>query len=109
MQTRRREMILRGLRNLVRAFIFITPYIFRVLYYVLMVMLTSLVTILSGLPDRINEIAKHWQKEAVVRYKFPPQFERQLLFVNQLVATFTFVLGWVLLAYMTVYVVGLIF
>ena len=102
-------MIFKILRNVMRAIIFILPYIFRVLYYVLMLMLTSAVTILKGLPDKINQVAKHWQMEAVVRYKFPTQYERYLLYVNQIVATFTFVLGWVLIAYLTIWVLGLIF
>lgn len=101
--------IYNALRSVVRAIISIAPYVFKVLYYVLMLMLTSLVTILRNLPDNINEVAKHWQMEAVVRYDFPQQYERQLQFVNQMVATFTFVAGWVLLAFLTVWIVGLIF
>jgi hypothetical protein len=82
-----------------------TPYVLWVARQSLWLTALSFVSTLRGALDTSREIAEEWTETAIQR-GMPMQFENWLRWLCRVVAFSMCLLGWILLAYLTVFVVG---
>lgn len=83
-------------------------YFFRALWFGLTLMLGSVIAIARGVPSTVRDIADDWILRAIeagVPTRHAPVIHRTV----QVVATIAIIFGWLLLAYLTVFIVGRIF
>ena len=85
-----------------------TPWIIRVFMYTVWLSLTTVASFWIGIPNAVVQIADDWLDRAV-RAGFPTQWDKQLYHVLRAVAFLTIVLGWIVLAFTTVFIVRIIF
>lgn len=83
-------------------------YFFRALWYGLMLMFTSVVAIARGVPSTTDDIADDWALR-FVEAGGPTQHAPLIRRTVKLVATIAVIVGWILLAYFTVFVIGRFF
>jgi hypothetical protein len=71
-------------------------------------MVYAAATLLAGLPEKIEETADEWVSEYSTGDN-SSQYDSWLFVLACAVATITFFIGWVLLSFMTVFLVRLLF
>lgn len=86
----------------------ITPWVVRILIFALMLVLTALGSIRFGIPKTVDVIASDWVQRAL-NVGFPTLWERNLYFVFLVLAYATVIAGWIVLAFITVFIVKWIF
>jgi len=85
-----------------------TPWIIRAIVVAVELILTTLVSIWVGIPNAVEQIALDWQGRAIDA-GFPRIWDRRLYLVLWWAAFLTVILGWILLSFMTVFIVNLLF
>lgn len=85
------------------------PWVLRVAWFTLMFLMTSVVSIFIGLPEATDRIATTWFDEAM-KTDFPmTRFGEELYILFRVVAYIVLILGWIILAAVTVFVLSIIF
>jgi hypothetical protein len=95
------ELIAKALR-------FFLPWIGRIIIFMVSFILTSVVSFWGGVPATANSIANEWLDRAVAA-GFPTQWDGRLYFTFYYLALLMVVVGWVVLSFITVWIVNLIF
>lgn len=90
-----------------RAIRFFTPWIARVFMFILGLIATSVISFWGNVPSTVRNIADEWLDRAV-KSGFPTQWDRHLYYVLSVLAYAMVVLGWVILSFLTVWIVHLI-
>ncbi len=98
-------MIFSLLRLILRLII---PWIIKVLGWMLTLATTSLASIWVGVPMAVTRIAERWVEEANA-IGFPERYNGYVYYPSVVVATSTLILGWVILAFITVFLIKLVF
>ncbi len=91
-----------------RALRFFLPWVGRILMFMAGFILTSVISFWSGVPSMVERIANEWLDRAVAA-GFPTQWDRRLYFTFYYLAFLMVVFGWVILSFITVWIVNLIF
>ena len=99
------RVISRAFVSLVRMVI---PWIIRTLDYLIRVIVTAVSSIWLGIPYTTNRLADIWTKR-LVQAGVPTQYEEQMYSFFVGLATAIVITGWVILAFITVGLVGMIF
>jgi len=86
----------------------IIPWVLRSIGFTLKLMLTAISSLWVGVPQATHRIADEWIDRAVAA-GFPTIWDRKLYYTIRIVAFITIVVGWVLLSFVTVWIVKLIF
>ena len=84
------------------------PIVFRAFLFTAGVIATTVTSIWVGIPTAVSRIANEWLDRAVIA-GFHTQWDRQFYYVLWLMAFLTVIAGWVLLSFITVWIVNLIF
>lgn len=87
---------------------FFLPWVGRIVLFMVSFILTSVFSFWSGVPTVVERIANEWLDRAVAA-GFPTQWDRRLFFTFKYLAFSMILLGWVILSYITVWIVNLIF
>lgn len=87
---------------------FFLPWIGRIIMFMVGFILTSVISFWSGVPLIIERIANEWLDRAVLA-GFPTRWDRHLFFTFRFLAFAMILLGWVMLSFITVWIVNLIF
>lgn len=98
----------RILNWILRGIGFVTPWLIRAAWAVIKTMVLSLVSTLRGVSEAIQEIADEWLGHASVA-GFPTEYDQWLYSGAQAIALVVIVIGWILWALLTTFVLGLIF
>ena len=85
-----------------------TPWIVRMFMYTVWLSLTTVASFWNGIPNAAAQIADDWLGRAVDA-GWPTLWDRQLRRVFLVVAFMTIVLGWIILSFITVFIVKRIF
>lgn len=85
-----------------------TPWIIRVFTYTLWLVLITTVSFWVGIPNAVSQIADEWLDRAV-HAGFPTLWDSRLRRIFLVVGYGTIALGWIVLSFMTVFMVRLIF
>jgi len=85
-----------------------TPWIVRVFLVTVMSCLTALAGFWIGVPAAVDKIANEWLDRAVLA-GFPTQWDRYLYWVLRVLAFLTIVFGWIVLSFITVFIVKRLF
>lgn len=85
-----------------------TPWLLRVFMSAILLSLTAVASFWIGIPNAAGQIADNWLDRAV-RAGWPTLWDRQLRRVFLVVAFMTIVLGWIVLSFITVFIVKRIF
>ncbi len=86
---------------------FVTPWVLRSIWFTLMLISLSVVSIWVGVPTAIKRIANRWVDQAVAA-GFPTAYDYILYYVVAVFAFFTIVIGWITTAFVTVWLVRII-
>jgi len=100
--------VVRVIQFIFRGIIFILPWLFRVVWSAILLMATTLAAIWSGIPRSVEAIANEWVANATLA-GFPTQYDRWLLVAAEAVALIVIFMGWVLLSYLTVFIIWWVF
>jgi hypothetical protein len=73
-----------------------------------MLMATTAAAIVRGIPGAVEEMANDWIENASME-GFPNEFDTYLFYAAEAVAVIVIFIGWVLLSYVTVFVIRWIF
>jgi hypothetical protein len=87
---------------------FVAPWIFRSIWFTLMLISLSVVSLWVGVPTAMRRIANQWVDRAVAA-GFPTAYDYILYYMVAVVAFFTIVAGWIATAFVTVWLVRMIF
>ena len=90
-----------------RALRVVLPWIGRVILFMASFILMSVFAFWTGVPQTTERIANEWLDRAVAA-GFPTVWDRRMYFTFRVVAFAMIVLGWVILSYITVWLVHLI-
>lgn len=83
------------------------PWIGRIILFMVGLIITSALSFWSGIPQTTDRIANEWLDRAVAN-GFPTIWDRRLYFTFRILAFAMILLGWVILSYITVWLVHLI-
>lgn len=100
--------MLRIIGKVFQAIIFMIPWIIRAFFYTLRLVATTLVSLWAGVLPSVRTIAREWS-DRVVATGFPTEYDTYLYYSIAAVSFVTFLIGWVLLAFFTVWLVLRIF
>jgi hypothetical protein len=81
-----------------------TPWVLRVMWATIKFSLIALASIWSGIPSAADKIATEWQRRAIYA-GYPTVWDRQIYFVFYVIALMTIFTGWVILSFITVFIV----
>jgi len=84
------------------------PWVLRVLGWAASAALAALATLWVGIPTATRRATNHWMRQAQ-QAGIPIQYQDPLYYVVMVAVGVALVLGWVMLAFVTVWLVGLIF
>jgi len=84
------------------------PWVRGAILFTLSLMATSALSLWIGVPQAVSRITDDWLDRAIVA-GFPTEHDRTLYYIIWVLALSTIVAGWILLAYLTVFIVRLIF
>jgi len=99
---------LRLIQLIYRALRVVLPWIGRIIMFMVNLIMTSLLSFWGGVPQKTEQIANEWLDRAVAN-GVPTAWDRQMYFTFRVVAFAMIVVGWVILAHITVWIVHLIF
>lgn len=86
---------------------FVGPYVVKVLRWTFTMALTTSVTLWVGIPEGVRRITGHWMTDARDR-GIPAEYLSFLELLIGTVAILATAFGWIVLAYLTVLVIGII-
>ena len=86
----------------------IFPWIVRVFGWMISLALTAGASLWVGVPNAVRKVADHWVDRAVIA-GFPTEYDSLLFYTVSVVAFLNIIAGWILLAFGTVYLLGLLF
>jgi hypothetical protein len=86
----------------------IVPWILRAAWFTLRLAATALVSLWVGVPNATRRIADAWLGRATLA-GFPTEYDTYLYHAVCFVAFLTIVLGWIVLAFLTVFLIRLLF
>ena len=89
-------------------FRFVVPIIFRAIFFTLHLALTAFLAVVSGIPAATTRIANHWLLQFVLAGG-DGEFDTPLYYVLKVVAFLTILAGWVVLSYITTWLISMIF
>lgn len=92
----------------IRIIRFFTPWVVRTGMFILGLILISVISFWSGVPNTVSKIANQWLSRAT-NSGFPTIWDDHLYDVLSALAYMMIVCGWVFLSYLTVWVINLIF
>ena len=98
------RQLVRVIANILRV---IFPWILRFLRMMFFLAITSLASIWVGVPTAVNRISDNWVSEAT-KAGLPDKYQRILLYTGRVIASITLVLGWLVLASLTVFILNLV-
>jgi hypothetical protein len=81
------------------------PWVWGMFTATLWIVVTTLASIVSGIPPAVRTIADVWLERAI-RAGFPTIWEDRLRFVLRTLAFATIVAGWIVLSFTTVFIVN---
>lgn len=84
------------------------PWVLRALFFMLLLVATSVGSLWVGVPYSVKVLADEWVKRAI-KAGFPPAWERSLRYGVSALAFLTLVAGWTVLAFTAVFIVGSMF
>lgn len=84
---------------------FFAPWVWGVIRFTCLLVAVTMVSFWRGVPQNISLIASEWQVRAN-NGGFPMTWNRELYYVLWALAFVTVILGWVVLSYITVWLVG---
>jgi len=87
---------------------FVLPWLLRVAWTAVKTMVLSLVSIWRGIPGATQDIADEWLRNASVA-GFPTEYDQWLYSGAQAIALIIIVIGWILWAFLTVFLINIIF
>jgi hypothetical protein len=87
---------------------FVTPWLWRLVLAILMWLGTAFAAFWGNVPNATASIATDWRDRAVVA-GFPTEWDSRLFFLFWVIAFGMIVIGWIVLSYITVFVVQWIF
>lgn len=91
-----------------KALRFFLPWVGRIIMFMVGFILTSVISFWGGVPVMVDRIANEWLDRAVVA-GFPTQWDRNLFFTFKILAFAMILLGWIMLSFLTVWILDLIF
>jgi len=100
--------VVRVIRFIFRGIVFVLPWLFRAAWSAILLMATTLAAIWSGIPGSVEAIASEWLEDATLA-GFPTQYDRWLFVAAETVALIVIFMGWVLLSYLTVFIIWWVF
>lgn len=83
----------------------IVPWVIRAILHTISLLLTGGAGFWTGVPGVTRTIADEWTKRAC-EIGFPSQYDSALYRILQVAAFATFLVGWILLSYVTVWIVN---
>ena len=87
---------------------FFVPWVARAFMFFVVLIATSVLTFWSGVPRRVDQIANEWLDRAVLA-GFPTEWDSHLYHVLWALGLLMVIVGWVILSFITVWIVHLIF
>ena len=84
------------------------PWVIRILGWMANLAVISAVSIWVGVPQAVARITEGWVEDAR-KLGIPPEYEWLVFYPSTLIAIAALLLGWVIIAFITVIVVNLIF
>jgi hypothetical protein len=93
---------------LYKFFKFVIPQLLKVAWYTLKLVLMTMGKWMLNIPKDVKAIARDWSYRANVA-GVPSEFDREIYYGSEVVAFVMIVAGWVISAYLTVWIVGLLF
>lgn len=81
------------------------PWARGAVFITLKLMTTSIISLWIGVPTAVSRIADDWLDRAFIA-GFPTQWDRHLYYLIWAVALITVIIGWILTAYITVWLVN---
>jgi hypothetical protein len=100
--------MVRIIRNLVMKVKYITPWILRAFWVMVQVMVLAAASLWLGTPRVVDRIAGSLVAEAVGK-NLPENLDTILYWIACGVAVVEIVMSWILLSYLTMFVLGLLF
>ena len=92
----------------VRVIRFFTPWIARTFVFILSLIATTVIAFWSGVPKTVDRIANDWLDRAVIA-GFPTQWDRQLYHTLWVLGLIMVIAGWIILSFITIWLVRIIF
>jgi len=86
----------------------VVPVVGRVIGGTLRLVVLSFVTLWSSVPAKVDEIAVFWAAQAI-NNGWPTAWDRELYFFFKVTAWVMFLIGYVLSAFLTIFIIRLIF
>lgn len=87
----------------------LTPWILKLVGNVLVIVLTTLQALFRGVLPQAEKMATYWTQEVIRNGDLPNIWAKQIYPVMYLFALLTMIVGWIITAYLTVWLVSLIF
>jgi hypothetical protein len=87
----------------------VTPWVLRAFWATVFLMAASIASLWVGVPNSVRRVASHWTERASSNPFFITIYDDYLYKAICVVAFLTIVTGWICLAYVTVFVLGIIF
>ena len=84
------------------------PWILRITLFMVSFIVVSIISFWSNVPQTVSGIANEWLDRATLA-GFPTRWDSRLYRVYYVLAFGMIVLGWIVLSYLTIWIVGLIF
>lgn len=80
------------------------PYVWQVIGFGLGLVVSAFFTFWSGVPYNVDLMAREWRDRALMT-NIPNQWDKELLFLLKIVGWVSVIVGWVILSYITVFLV----
>lgn len=91
-----------------RLFQMVVPWVMRSIGFTINLMWSALASLYVGVPQATKRIADEWVNRAIAS-GFPTIWDRRLFYTIRILAFLTIVAGWILLSFLTVWIVRWIF
>ena len=100
--------MVRIVQYIIRLIAFILPWLFKIIWAAIMFMATTIAALWSGIPGSVEAIADEWLKDYSVA-GYPSRYDVYLHIAADALALIVIFIGWVLLSYLTVFIIWWIF
>lgn len=84
---------------------FIAPLLLRLIWFVVQLMVTAVVSFFHGVPDATHKLAKEQEELAVRSAKLPSAYALHFYWVVRVVSILVVLTGWICWSFTTVYIV----
>ncbi len=93
----------------IRFVVGIAPWVYRLVEAIVVIMVAALQGILQGVIPQCRKIANEWTRKAIVEGGIPISWKKYIYPVMFFFALLTMAVGWVIVSYITVWIVSVIF